>query len=152
MSFWVKVRTVAAAVVVSTVAAGTGGIGACRALAQDAPPPGPKEPGAVEKSDGTSRKVVGWRGNWTGLYPEAKPPVEFYRTPRGVTAGMTCQAERPADMAKKSGTSLSKGLPTQWLAIGPLPSNDVGVDFDTEQIPGEAALAPTEGDKVGDIE
>ena len=39
-------------------------------------------------------ETVGYRGNWTGLYPGADPPVRWGRIAQGVLAGMTCQDTR----------------------------------------------------------
>ena len=103
-------------------------------LADDAPPAG----------------TYGWRGNWTGLYPEANPPVEWGRTPSGVLAGMTCQAAKPAG-AVKSGQPIDRGLIRDWLLIGPLKVEDSAKDLAKEQIPDEAKLSPKEGDKFGDL-
>jgi len=38
-----------------------------------------------------------------------------------------------------------------WLVIGPFPVADSMQDFDKELIPGESALAPAEGDRVGEV-
>ena len=96
-------------------------------------------------------KTYGWRGNWTGLYPDATPPTEWGRIAKGVVAGTTCQAARPADGAPKSGQPLARGMIRDWLVVGPLPVADNIADFDKEQIPGEKDLRPAEGDKVGDL-
>ena len=96
--------------------------------------------------------TYGWRGNWTGLYPEAAPPTAWRRLPKGVTAGMACQAEKPADLNKNTGKPLSKGLPTEWLSIGPFEVADVSANFDKEQLAGEANLSPNEGEKAGELE
>ena len=108
---------------------------ACPCLAADARAPG----------------TVGWRGNWTGLYPNADPPVEWARIAKGVVAGMTCQAAKPAEGAPKGGQRVNDGLIRDWLVIGPFPVADSVKDFAKEQIPGESALAPAEGDKVGGL-
>ena len=94
--------------------------------------------------------TVGWRGNWTGLYPEADPPVAWGRLQKGLVAGMTCQATKPTGPAK-SGQPMDKGLIRDWLVIGPFAVADSVKDFDKEQIPGEAELRPNFGDKVGDL-
>jgi len=46
--------------------------------------------------------TAGWRGNWTGLYPNADPPVQWARIAKGVVAGMTCQAAKPANGAPRA--------------------------------------------------
>ena len=94
--------------------------------------------------------TVGWRGNWTGLFPDADPPVQWARIAQGVVAGTTCQAARPADGSAKGGRALDQGLVREWLIIGPFPVADSLKDFEKEQAPGEADLRPAEGDRVGE--
>jgi outer membrane protein assembly factor BamB len=95
-------------------------------------------------------KTVGWRGNWTGLFPEANPPTEWARIAKGVVAGMTCQAARPAEGAAAGGRPLDVGLPRDWLIVGPFGVADSVKEFEAAQVPGEADLAPAEGDKAGE--
>ncbi|HUU42845.1 MAG TPA: PQQ-binding-like beta-propeller repeat protein, partial [Planctomycetota bacterium] len=95
-------------------------------------------------------QTVGWRGNWTGLYPDADPPTEWGRINRGVTTMTFCSAAKPAG-PQKAGQPLDKGLIREWLVIGPFPVEDTVKDFDTEQIPGEASLEPDEGMKIGEL-
>ena len=102
---------------------------------------------------GEAPKTYGWRGNWTGLYPEANPPTEWGRIAKGVVAGLSCQAAKPAAGAAKGTTPIttSHGFLRDWLVIGLLPVTHSVNDFDKEQIPGESKLAPAEGDKVGEL-
>jgi hypothetical protein len=37
----------------------------------------------------------GWRGNGTGLWPNADPPLEWGRTPRGALEGLRAGRNRP---------------------------------------------------------
>jgi hypothetical protein len=97
-----------------------------------------------------SPTTVGWRGNWTGLFPDADPPIEWARIAKGVVAGMTCQAARPADGAARTGQPLPEALVRDWLVIGPFRAADSVKEFDQAQIPGEADLRPAEGDKAGE--
>ena len=94
-------------------------------------------------------ETVGYRGNWTGLYPGADPPVRWGRIARGVLAGMTCQAARPAQGAAGGGPPVKDGLVRQWLVAGPFPVADSVKDFDGRQIPGETGLTPDEGEGAG---
>ena len=100
---------------------------------------------------GVFGEVVGWRGNWTGRFPEATPVTEWHRIPSGVTAGLAFQAGKPRDDAK-GGKPVHWGQPSEWLVIAPFSVGDAVADFDKEQIPGEADLRPDLGDKVGDRE
>jgi len=92
----------------------------------------------------------GWRGNWTGLYPDAAPVTEWSREPKGAISGMTCQAAKPAEGAPKSGRPLDKGFIVDWLVAGPFTVTDGVADFGKEQIPDEAKLSPNTDDKAGD--
>jgi len=108
---------------------------ACVVLAQEAP------------------QTYGWRGNWTGLYPEATPPTEWGRIAKGIVAGLTCQAAKPAPGAAKGTTPIttSQGFIRDWLVAGLFPVAHSVNDFDKEQLPGEAQLEPAEGDKAGEL-
>ena len=96
-------------------------------------------------------QTYGWRGNWTGLYPDADPPTTWGKIQKGIVAGMTCQAAKPAEGAKASGQRLVDAMIRDWLVIGPFEVSDPVADFAKEAIPGEANLAPAEGDKVGEL-
>ncbi len=48
-------------------------------------------------ADAGPPSTFGWRGNWTGLYPEADPPVEWSRQPEGVVAGPMTVADSVKD-------------------------------------------------------
>ena len=102
-------------------------------------------------ADAPPSPTLGWRGNWTGLFPDADPPAEWGRIARGVVAGMTCQAAKPADGAVRGGAPVRDALVRDWLIVGPFPAADSVADFDKEQTPGEADLEPAEGDKLADL-
>jgi outer membrane protein assembly factor BamB len=102
-------------------------------------------------------KTYGWRGNWTGLYPEAEPPLEWGRIQKGVVAGTTCQAARPsaplgpgpAEGAKPSGQPIVRdGMIRDWLVVGPFPVEDPVKDFAKEPLPDAPKLQPAEGDRA----
>ena len=95
--------------------------------------------------------IVGWRGNWTGLWPDAQTPVEWSRLPMGATRGLQCATTRPADesAAPQGTTAVRDGLIRDWLVIGPFPVTDSVKQFEESQIANEAELKPAAGDKVG---
>jgi len=129
MTFVVKTRLVAALTAVAVV----GGFGACRAFAQAAPPPG---------------KMVGWRGNWTGRFPDADPPLRWSKLSKPMK-GLRCRAQKPAD-DKPAGVSVHHGSPTEWLVLGPFPADDdVKKALDEAFIKEEATCKPNAGDAVG---
>ncbi|MBI2808767.1 MAG: PQQ-binding-like beta-propeller repeat protein [Planctomycetes bacterium] len=89
-----------------------------------------------------TQETVGWRGNWTGLWPDAKTPLHWHRIPRGVLADVRTQTDRPKPGDEKSAPALSMGLVPHWLVAGPFPVNDSIKEFDKPLID-EAGAAPT---------
>jgi len=65
-------------------------------------------PTACLAGEAEAPRSYGWRGNWTGIFPDAQPPVEWARIAKGIVAGMTCQAAKPADGAPKGGQPIDK--------------------------------------------
>jgi hypothetical protein len=55
----------------------------------------------------TAEPANGWRGNGTGRWPDARPPVEWYRLPKGVITDLRARADRPDAKA-------TDGLPLHW--------------------------------------
>jgi hypothetical protein len=93
----------------------------------------------------------GWRGNGTGLFPEADAPLEWYRTPRGVLADLRCRADRPGEKAEADAVRLEKGIIPEWLVLGPFAVNDSVADLDGPQLADETGVRPAAGDKVGEL-
>jgi outer membrane protein assembly factor BamB len=91
----------------------------------------------------------GWRGNGTGLWPDAHPPLEWHRLPRGVVADLRVRADRPRDKAEENALRLEKGLVPEWLVLGPFPVADSVQDFDKAQLTEEATVRPADGDRTG---
>ncbi len=95
-------------------------------------------------------ETAGWRGNWTGLWPDARPPLEWRRIPHGPMEGLRARADPPPGPSDIGGAEVEKGLLRDWLSIGPFPVADSVKDFDREVIPGEADSHPSPGDRVGE--
>jgi hypothetical protein len=94
----------------------------------------------------------GWRGNGTGLWPEARPPLVWYRIPKGVIADLRTRAEPPGvDDRPGAALELANGIVREWLVIGTFPVKDSVKDFNEAQIAGETTLQPAPGDKVGSL-
>ena len=88
---------------------------------------------------------TGWRGNGTGLWPEAAVPLEWHRLPHGALEGLRGTADRPADDSSIDDAPLvEKGLVRDWLVLGPFPVADSVADFDADLLPGEAAVSPAQ--------
>jgi hypothetical protein len=96
--------------------------------------------------------VSGWRGNGTGLWPDARPPVEWGRIPHGAVEGLRCQANRPAGEKAEKAPLVEKGLLRDWLVLGLFAVADSVKDFDQDLLRGEATVEPSPGDKSGVLE
>src|SRR5258708_4257237 len=87
--------------------------------------------------------VSGWRGNGTGLWPEARPPLEWHRFPRGALDGLRATAKRPAKEESGDAPLVEKGLIRDWLVLGPFPVKASAQDFDGDVLGGEAPAEPS---------
>src|SRR5262249_46736876 len=62
---------------------------------------------------------MGWRGDYSGHYPGATPPMTWYRKLKSPLQELLSQARKPADGDEKSADVIGiVGRPTQWLALG----------------------------------
>ncbi len=93
----------------------------------------------------------GWRGNGTGLWPDTAAPLRWRRLAKGALEEMRGQATRPDDADAKNAPLTHKGLPAQWLTLGPLKADDSIKDIDRDFVGGEAALSPAEGDRTAGL-
>jgi outer membrane protein assembly factor BamB len=91
----------------------------------------------------------GWRGNGTGLWPDAHPPLEWSRLPKGLMADLRARVERPDGKAAGDAPRLERGLIRDWLVLGPFAVKDSVRDFDQAQLADETTLRPSGGDKLG---
>ncbi|HUW55226.1 MAG TPA: hypothetical protein VMZ92_01190 [Planctomycetota bacterium] len=98
-------------------------------------------------------KSWGWRGDGTGLFPDATPPVKWGRVSKTL-AELTTQAEKPkGDEPGKNAASL--GNIPEWAVLGPFPYDPEMTKKDLlekEFIPDETALRGDVGAKVGGSE
>ncbi len=83
-------------------------------------------------------KTWGWRGDGTGLFPDADPPIKWGRLSATIK-GLSTQAEKPKDKADGATNSATDGQVAEWLILGPLTSDAA---FD------EASLRPDAGDET----
>lgn len=66
----------------------------------------------------------GWRGNATGLWPNAKAPLQWQRLAHGALEGMRAQANRPTLNEAGDAPAVRKGLIAEWLVLGPFSVRD----------------------------
>jgi len=89
----------------------------------------------------------GWRGDGSGKYPNADPPLSWGRISKAVN-GLRYSAQRPAEGI--AGKPMRDGVPREWLVLGPLPLPE-GAKVEQDTLPREAELAPVEGEKAGEL-
>src|SRR5438046_2028280 len=63
----------------------------------------------------TPERPVGWRGDWTGRYPGATPPLQWSRRIDGITTGLRYQAKKPNGDAAKTAQPLEYFTIKDWL-------------------------------------
>jgi hypothetical protein len=93
-----------------------------------------------------SEPATGWRGNGTGLWPDATPPTEWHRLPRGAMDGLRSQSARPKDDKPGDAPLVLKGLVRDWRVLGPFALKDSVRDFATEPVKDVASLQPPAGE------
>ncbi|HLX61913.1 MAG TPA: PQQ-binding-like beta-propeller repeat protein [Planctomycetota bacterium] len=104
---------------------------------------------------------VGWRGDGTGRYPAATPPLEWYRRPKGAFNFLRVQAERPKDNKPltlpspggrgetTAGELLNMGSIREWLVAGPFDAKEHKTALEDVSQPDETTLQPALGEALG---
>src|SRR5947209_2184112 len=92
---------------------------------------------------------IGWRGDGTGRFPGATPPLEWYRRPKGVFNNLRVLADRPKT-DKAGGAPLNMGTIRDWIVAGPFDAKDHATALTDVTQPNETELRPAAGDKIGD--
>ncbi len=95
------------------------------------------------------QQPVGWRGDGTGKYPGANPPIHWSRICKQ-TAALKCSSAIPTNQSLDRAASAKFGFFTEWLVASPISSAGKTNAINEELVPGEASLAPQEGDKIGE--
>lgn len=102
-------------------------------------------------------RPVGWRGDWTGRFPGATPPIEWSRRIKGATTDIRYQADKP-DPSVDSGHSgkpdagsrpLEYFTIKDWLVAGPFVVDDPAKGIDKDFLGGEAEVTPAAGARAG---
>ena len=97
-------------------------------------------------------RPVGWRGDGSGRFPGANPPVKWGRI-SGTMKGFHAQATRPKGTGPGEAKPILYGIVEDWLVLGPVAAEGSDKELaQKELIPDEAKLQPDAGDKVGDLE
>jgi len=94
----------------------------------------------------TPEQPVGWRGDGSGRYPAANPPLHWERVAKTIKA-LRSQVKKPKE--GETGQPIPDGVVREWLVLGPIqaPEGFKG----GELLPGEAQLSPDENEKAGGL-
>jgi outer membrane protein assembly factor BamB len=91
-------------------------------------------------------QIVGWRGNGTGRFPDATPPLLWERKGKTLLKDIRLLADRPAgDGADGQFVLPGNSAVPEWLVLGPLPAKSI----DDAPLPNEATAQPRENEQVG---
>ena len=103
----------------------------------------------------TQAETFGWRGNLTGLWPDAEAPIEWGRTSSGIAGTLKISADRPKGAGTGDAKLMRNHWPKQWLIIGPFEgpagSGKAAERFDRAFLGDETKVQPAAGDKVGEL-
>jgi hypothetical protein len=94
-------------------------------------------------------RPVGWRGDWTGRFPGATPPMVWGRRVKGITSELRYQSGKPAGAPGTDSQPLEYFTIKDWLVAGPYHLDDPVKDFDHDFLDGEANVEPTKDAKAG---
>jgi outer membrane protein assembly factor BamB len=127
-------------------------LAACIARAQTPAAPGANSaPLGAPDFRPTPERPIGWRGDGTGRYTGATPPVTWSRIAASFLQEAKVQAKKPAGAAA-SGQPLPRGLAAhylpEWLVAGPFDPAGDAKPLEKEFIGKDADLSPDDGDKV----
>ena len=92
---------------------------------------------------------VGWRGDGSGRFPGATPPVVWSRRLVDITSEIMVQAVKPRGKPGADSHALGYFTVKDWLIAGPFPAADPEKDIDTDFLDGEAGVQPDTGAKAG---
>ena len=97
-------------------------------------------------------RPIGWRGDWTGRYPDATPVTTWSYAPKSPVTGLRYQAAKPKEGDDGSGAKeVWGGDVAAWLVLGAFNAKDAKTALDEAFVPDESALSPAEGEKAGDL-
>jgi outer membrane protein assembly factor BamB len=107
---------------------------------------------ALAQTKSPATKVLGWRGDGTGVFKDATPVTEWGRWPKSPNHGLRFQIKKPktGDVAQDA-APVKSGQVLEWLVAGPFPAKDPAKALDEEFLADEASTSPDEGQKAGNL-
>lgn len=98
----------------------------------------------------SAARPVGWRGDWTGRFPGATPPIKWSRRVKGITSQIRYQARRPTGAPGPDSFQLEYFTIKEWLVAGPFAAESPDACIERDYLGGEAQVQPDLGDKAGE--
>jgi hypothetical protein len=100
-------------------------------------------------ADGSPPTPMGFRGDGSGRYPNANPPLEWARVAKSVQE-LSAQARKPKDdAAPGKEAAIPDGVIRQWLILGPVPiTKEQKLE---EYVPNIETLTPDDKEKWGEL-
>ncbi len=95
-------------------------------------------------------RPVGWRGDWTGRFPGATPPMQWGRRIKGSTTEVRYQADKPDGEPGAESRPLEYFTIKEWLVAGPFAAEDPARKIEQDFLGGEEKAEPARGAKAGD--
>jgi len=96
--------------------------------------------------------TLGWRGDGSGRFPDAKSPVTWGRISETMK-NLRAQATKPKGEGPGDAKPILHGTIDDWLVLYPVPAEGSERQLAEKDLIGdEAALRPDAGDRVGDLE
>ncbi len=89
----------------------------------------------------------GWRGDGTGRYPAADPPLHWGRESVAVSK-LRCQAARPKE--GDTGQPMKQGMISEWLVAGPIEVPKDSTSGKDSLVANTGVLRPDEGEEAAD--
>jgi hypothetical protein len=99
----------------------------------------------------TPQRPIGWRGDWSGRYPGATPPLQWERRVKAITSEIRYQARKPSGEPGKDSAPLEYFSIKDWLVAGPFAASDPKQGIEQDFLAGEMLVAPNDGDKAGAV-
>ncbi len=96
--------------------------------------------------------IRGWRGDGSGRFPDANPPLMWGRISETMK-GLRTQAPKPKGEGPGDAKPIVYGTIDDWLVLGPVPAEGSERELlQKDLVPDEAKVEPDAGDKVGGLE
>src|SRR5262245_16672491 len=95
-------------------------------------------------------RPVGWRGDWTGRFPGASPPVRWSRRIEGSTTDIRYQADKPSGEPGPGSLPLEYFTIKEWLVAGPYAAGEPASGIERDFLDGEDRVEPARDARAGD--